>query len=112
MFASRADGPRARIAWRTGMSREPTLDIAIREARAADAAPVAEHAHGRGVGRVLVAHVEERARREGCVQLELSSSDRREDAHAFYRRLGFDDVSRRFVKELTPDEASDPSTPR
>jgi hypothetical protein len=28
------------------------------------------------------------------------------------RRLGFDDASRRFVKDLTPDEASGPSTPR
>jgi GNAT superfamily N-acetyltransferase len=55
-----------------------------------------------GVGRALVAHVEAHARRAGCVQLDLSSSDRRDGAHAFYRRLGFTDVSRRFVKELDP----------
>jgi GNAT superfamily N-acetyltransferase len=67
---------------------------------------VGEHASGMGVGRALVAHVEQRARREGCVQLDLSSSDRRRYAHVFYRRLGFADVSRRFVKDLTPDEAS------
>jgi GNAT superfamily N-acetyltransferase len=73
---------------------------------------VGEHARGRGVGRALVAHVEERARREGCVQLDLSSSERRDDAHAFYRRLGFADVSRRFVKDLTAAEASGPSTRR
>ena len=63
---------------------------------------VGEGVRGMGVGRALVEHVEERARAAGCVQLELSSSDRREDAHAFYRRLGFADVSRRFVKDLTP----------
>jgi GNAT superfamily N-acetyltransferase len=57
---------------------------------------------GQGVGRALVDHVEMRARREGCVQIDLSSSDRREGAHAFYRRLGFADVSRRFVKDLAP----------
>jgi GNAT superfamily N-acetyltransferase len=73
---------------------------------------VGEHARRMGVGRALVAHVEERARREGCVQLDLSSSDRREDAHAFYRRLGFADVSRRFVKDLTPRPASGPPARR
>lgn len=72
---------------------------------------VAADVQGRGVGRALVAHVEERARAEGCVQLDLSSSDRREDAHAFYRRLGFADVSRRFVKELMPDGASGRAAP-
>jgi GNAT superfamily N-acetyltransferase len=67
---------------------------------------VAEEVRGMGVGRALVEHVEERARAAGCVQLDLSSSDRREDAHAFYRRLGFADVSRRFVKDLTPSAAA------
>jgi GNAT superfamily N-acetyltransferase len=87
-------------------------EMGIREARAADAgAPVgrlialvvAQPARGNGIGRALVAHVEARARAAGCAQLDLSSSDRREDAHAFYRRLGFADASRRFVEELTPD---------
>jgi hypothetical protein len=42
MFASRADGPpRARIALRAGMS-EPTLDIAIREARVGDTTQIAD----------------------------------------------------------------------
>jgi GNAT superfamily N-acetyltransferase len=63
---------------------------------------VGEPFRGRGVGRALVAHVEARARRAGCVQLDLSSSDRRDGAHAFYRRLGFADVSRRFVKDIAP----------
>ena len=63
---------------------------------------VGEDVRGMGVGRALVEHVEERARAAGCIQLDVSWSDRREDAHAFYRRLGFADVSRRFVKDLTP----------
>jgi GNAT superfamily N-acetyltransferase len=63
---------------------------------------VSESHRGQGVGRALVDHVEMRARREGCVQIDLSSSDRRDGAHAFYRRLGFADVSRRFVKDLAP----------
>jgi GNAT superfamily N-acetyltransferase len=179
MFASGADGSaRAWIRWRTGMSRPPTLDLSIREARADDAQQVAAllgelgyptrpeqfagrfarldaepavwlfvaetgdrvvglaglrvlalverdepvgrlialvvgaKMRGMGVGRALVAHVEERARHEGCVELDLSSSDRREGAHAFYRRLGFADVSRRFVKDLTPAAASGPRARR
>jgi GNAT superfamily N-acetyltransferase len=65
---------------------------------------VAEAFRGSGVGRALVEHVEAHARRAGCVELDLSSSDRRDGAHAFYRRLGFADVSRRFVKTLAQPE--------
>jgi GNAT superfamily N-acetyltransferase len=63
---------------------------------------VTEDARGAGIGRMLVAHVEQRARREGCTELDLTSGDRRDGAHAFYRRLGFVDVSRRFVKPISP----------
>jgi GNAT superfamily N-acetyltransferase len=63
---------------------------------------VAERIRRAGVGRALLAHVEAAARRAGCIQLDLSSSDRRAGAHAFYRRLGFTDISRRFVKDLVP----------
>ena len=65
-----------------------------------------------GVGHALVEHVEEQARARGCVQLDVSSRDRREDAHAFYRRLGFADVSRRFVKDLTPRLSAPRRAPR
>ena len=40
--------------------------------------------------------------RVSAVELDLTSSDRRNGAHAFYRRLGFADVSRRFVKAISP----------
>jgi GNAT superfamily N-acetyltransferase len=63
---------------------------------------VGEPFRGRGVGGALVAHVEARARRARCVQLDLSSSDRRDGAHAIYRPLGLADVSRRFVKDIAP----------
>ncbi len=55
---------------------------------------------GAGVGRRLVAELEETARREGCARVDLTSRYRREEAHAFYRSLGFEDTSRRFVKDL------------
>ena len=63
---------------------------------------VAEDLRGAGIGQMLVEHVEERARRQGCVELDVTSSDRRNGAHVFYRHLGFADVSRRFVKAISP----------
>ena len=55
-----------------------------------------------GVGRALVAEVEARARARGCRYLEVTSGERpeREAAHGFYRALGLEEVSRRYLKEL------------
>jgi GNAT superfamily N-acetyltransferase len=61
---------------------------------------VAADARREGIGRALVERVAQAARDQGCGQLELMSGDSRAEAHAFYRALGFDDTSRRFVKEL------------
>ena len=55
---------------------------------------------GHGVGRALVAHVEELARAWGCEAIELTSNDMRVDAHRFYERLGFASRSRKFAKRL------------
>ena len=62
---------------------------------------VDEAARGRGIGRVLVDGVEAEARRRGCVLLFLTTNERRHDAHAFYRALGFEETGRRFAKPLT-----------
>jgi ribosomal protein S18 acetylase RimI-like enzyme len=55
---------------------------------------------GSGVGRRLVAELEEIARRDGCGRIDLTSRHVRQEAHAFYRALGFEETSRRFVKDL------------
>lgn len=62
---------------------------------------VAGRARGQGLGRHLVAHAETWARDAGCDLLELTSGLPRHDAHAFYRRLGFTETSRRFVLRFT-----------
>ena len=54
----------------------------------------------RGVGESLVAAIEAEARERGCVLLFLTTAERRKDAHAFYRRLGFEETGRRFAKAL------------
>jgi len=52
---------------------------------------VVEHrARRRGVGRALMEDVTRRAREAGCYKLQLLSSRRRTQAHAFYQALGFE----------------------
>jgi GNAT superfamily N-acetyltransferase len=55
---------------------------------------------GEGIGRRLEEELEAIARREGCGRIDLTSRYRREEAHGFYRGLGFEDTSLRFVKDL------------
>ena len=65
---------------------------------------VADSARGRGAGRELMAAAERFARQRGCAAIEVSGRGTRTGAHAFYRRLGFEDrcaTSARFYRELT-----------
>ena len=53
-----------------------------------------------GIGAALVEAAEREARSRGCGILFLTTAERRAEAHAFYRRLGFEETGRRFAKEL------------
>ena len=80
----------------------PMLEVTGRFARLV-ALVVDDRCRGQGVGRQLVTAAEERARDAGCVKLEVTSSRRRDRAHAFYRGLGYEDLcatSARFLKPL------------
>ena len=59
---------------------------------------VDEQARGRGVGRALVEAVESWCTRQGCKIIEVTSNDRRAEAHAFYRHMGYERTSIRFAK--------------
>jgi GNAT superfamily N-acetyltransferase len=62
---------------------------------------VVDEAHrGQGVGRTLVAALEEEARTRGCVLMFLTTSAHRGDAHEFYRRVGLEETGKRFTKSL------------
>jgi GNAT superfamily N-acetyltransferase len=61
---------------------------------------VAEGSRRQGIGRRLMAAVERRARECGCVKMEVSSGVHRPGAHAFYRKLGYNEEPKRFVKML------------
>ena len=55
----------------------------------------------RGVGRRLIAAVEEFAWAQGCIRLEVTSGDHRPEAHIFYERVGYASDCRRFIKKRT-----------
>ncbi|GAA0955856.1 GNAT family N-acetyltransferase [Kribbella koreensis] len=64
---------------------------------------VSERVRGCGVGGELVGAAEAFAVGHGCVRVEVTSSDRREDAHVFYRSRGYVDQagrSSRFLRGL------------
>lgn len=54
----------------------------------------------RGIGGELVAAAEAIARDAGCERIEVTSAEERTRAHEFYRRLGYNERPRRFIKYL------------
>jgi GNAT superfamily N-acetyltransferase len=63
-------------------------------------------ARGRGVGQVLLSRAEELARKRGCFRMALVTAGWREASISFYKKEGWGDYGRWFVKALT-DEAAD-----
>jgi GNAT superfamily N-acetyltransferase len=63
---------------------------------------VDEAARSQGVGRALVSAAEKYFAKRGCVLVEVTSNQKRSDAHAFYERLGYSMTSFRFAKTLSP----------
>ncbi|MEN3615782.1 GNAT family N-acetyltransferase [Plantactinospora sp. ZYX-F-223] len=64
---------------------------------------VSDRARGQGVGSRLVAAAESFAASHGCLRMEVTSGDRRPDAHKFYQRRGYVDQagkSSRFLRDL------------
>lgn len=61
---------------------------------------VDESARGQGVGRALVAAAEQHLAERGCALIEVTSNQRRADAHAFYETLGYERTSLRFAKTI------------
>ena len=61
---------------------------------------VAEEYRGKGIGGRLMARAEAVARANGCSRMEVTSGDERREGHEFYRRIGYKEVSRRFMKSI------------
>lgn len=62
---------------------------------------VDEKRRGQGIGRALAAAVEAEARARNCVVLFLTTSEHRDDAHAFYESLGLEQTGRRYGRTLS-----------
>jgi GNAT superfamily N-acetyltransferase len=61
---------------------------------------VEERLRGRGVGAALVRAAEEALAAQGCATIEVTSNERRAEAHRFYEKLGYERASLRLVKPL------------
>lgn len=61
---------------------------------------VEETYRGRGIGAFLVAEAERRLAARGCQIIEVTSNVKRERAHQFYEKLGYERTSYRFMKRL------------
>ncbi|MFL9812085.1 GNAT family N-acetyltransferase [Stutzerimonas sp. VN223-3] len=57
-------------------------------------------ARGLGIGALLERAAEDRARVRGCDRMELHCDTRREGAHRFYARLGYEDAPKYFRRSL------------
>jgi len=65
---------------------------------------VATEAQGRGIGRQLLAALEQHAAAQGAAFIRLNSNVVRTGAHGFYQHLGYheDKTQKRFSKRLVP----------
>lgn len=61
---------------------------------------VASSQRGRGFGALLVGKALEEGRLHDCSAVEVTTADRRADAHRFYEKIGFSRTSLRFVRRL------------
>jgi len=57
-------------------------------------------ARRQGVGRILIAALEDWARKAGCARLSVTSAEARTGAHAFYEHSGMPYSGRRFTMTL------------
>jgi N-acetylglutamate synthase-like GNAT family acetyltransferase len=62
---------------------------------------VASTMRGKNVGRSLVNAIEEIAKEMDCIKIAVASGVQRDDAHAFYRKLGYAENTKRFVKAFS-----------
>jgi len=78
----------------------PTIEL-DRPAAKIGALGVDESHRRQGIGRALVEAMESEARARGCGVIFLTTSERRDEAHAFYEHLGLEHTGRRYGRTLS-----------
>jgi GNAT superfamily N-acetyltransferase len=71
-----------------------------------DAVVVAPEWRGQGIGAAMMREAQRLAAQAGCYKLALSSNLKRDDAHRFYRSLGFRQHGVSFCVDVMPAGAS------
>ncbi len=61
---------------------------------------VDEKYRGRKIGEAMENYCVEESRRRGCDRIELHSHSRRVDAHRFYKKHGYEESPKYFIKKL------------
>ena len=97
VFVAEADG---KVVGLAHLHVSPTIEHE-RPAAKLGALVVAESHRGRGIGRLLVEAVEQEATARGCGRFFVTTAERRDDAHAFYERLGLERTGRRYGRTLS-----------
>ena len=61
---------------------------------------VLDNARGRGIGRQLIERAEAYAKESGCVRIAVASGIHRHETHKFYLKMGYEEKTKRFVKDF------------
>jgi GNAT superfamily N-acetyltransferase len=61
---------------------------------------ITKNCRQQGIGQKLMASLETIARKAGCIKMEVTSAVHRDSAHIFYKKLGYSEQPKRFVKPL------------
>jgi GNAT superfamily N-acetyltransferase len=85
----------AQVTWIRVLSADGGLYCQVEAVR------TASRMRGRGIGAQLMSVIEEEARRRGAARIQLTSNQRRADAHRFYEQLGYEPTHVGMKKHLT-----------
>jgi len=85
----------AQVTWIRMLSADGGLYCQVEAVR------TASDLRGRGIGAQLMSVIEDEARRRGAARIQLTSNQRRADAHRFYERLGYEPTHVGMKKYLT-----------
>lgn len=61
---------------------------------------VSKEFRNQGIGKKLILHCEELAKKKKCYRIRLESGNQRKDSHKFYKKIGFEQSALSFTKNI------------